>query len=257
MAPRSASVHIANPCAESWASMTPTATGRRCAACQKTVVDFSLKTDSEILEALKQAAGGTCGRFRAEQLARPLRPLAAQVPSRWRAWLAAAVAVWGLREGIGAPARAQAAVEQGPGATERRAAAAPPVVVRGVVVEGIITDSISHERLPGAIILLRGTTVGTYTKADGTFQLPVPDLLSENGPIVLSISYVGYETQQVALPPVTSASAINVALKLSPTFMGEVVIIDYHAAPKLTGPWHPRRFYNWSKYWLTQPFRRG
>ncbi|MGI4885947.1 MAG: hypothetical protein ACRYFR_13385 [Janthinobacterium lividum] len=34
-------------------------------------------SEAEILAALGQAAGRTCGRFRAEQLARPLLPLAA------------------------------------------------------------------------------------------------------------------------------------------------------------------------------------
>ncbi|QKG58368.1 hypothetical protein GKZ68_18075 [Hymenobacter sp. BRD128] len=84
-------VRIPQPCAESWDAMTPTATGRHCAACQKTVVDFTLKTDAEILAALRQASGQTCGRLRADQLARPLVP--ATQPNRWRSWLGAMLAV--------------------------------------------------------------------------------------------------------------------------------------------------------------------
>ncbi|RYY18916.1 MAG: hypothetical protein EOO36_07040 [Cytophagaceae bacterium] len=84
------SIRIAEPCAESWAALTPTGPGRHCAACQKTVVDFTLKTDAEILAYFQQAGGGrTCGRFRVGQLGRPLRPASPVAqPSRWQRWLA-------------------------------------------------------------------------------------------------------------------------------------------------------------------------
>lgn len=76
------------PCPERWAAMTPMAQGRHCAACQKTVVDFTQKTDAEILAYLAQAGrGNTCGRFRREQLGRPLRPVLPAPATRWQAWL--------------------------------------------------------------------------------------------------------------------------------------------------------------------------
>lgn len=100
---------IPQPCHESWAAMLPTATGRHCAACAKPVVDFTTKTDAEILAYLARAAGGrTCGRFAAGQLERPLQRAAPAAPSgRWRAWLAAVAAVWAVREGAGTLATAQ------------------------------------------------------------------------------------------------------------------------------------------------------
>ena len=81
---------IPEPCPASWAAMTPAAGGRYCAACAKTVVDFTSKTDAEILAFFRQAgAGHTCGRFQAEQLGRPLRPARPVVrPSHWQLWLA-------------------------------------------------------------------------------------------------------------------------------------------------------------------------
>ena len=75
--------------------MSPVANGRHRAACQKTVVDFTRKSDAEILAHLARAANGpTCGRFVAGQLERPLQRTAPAAPTRWRVWLA----VWGLRE---------------------------------------------------------------------------------------------------------------------------------------------------------------
>ncbi|WBA40937.1 energy transducer TonB [Hymenobacter canadensis] len=93
-------VHL-QPCSEDWQQMTPTAKGRHCASCQRTVVDFTDKTQAD-LEAARAASpdGRLCGRFRAEQLAPPprLRP-------RLRRFLVALVLVCGLgltsREAIG------------------------------------------------------------------------------------------------------------------------------------------------------------
>ena len=77
------SLTIPQPCHQSWAVMTPAAVGRHCAACEKTVVDFTLKTDAEILAFLAGAVSDhTCGRFAAGQLERPLRRAAPAVPTR-------------------------------------------------------------------------------------------------------------------------------------------------------------------------------
>lgn len=38
-------LNIAKPCREEWQNMTPNELGRHCQNCQKTVVDFSSKTD--------------------------------------------------------------------------------------------------------------------------------------------------------------------------------------------------------------------
>ena len=107
------SLHVPQPCAQNWDAMLPTATGRHCAACAKTVVDFTLKTDAEILAYLARTAGGrTCGRFAAGQLARPLQRAVPVAPAaRWRAWLAAVVAVWAVRESAATEANAQTVIE--------------------------------------------------------------------------------------------------------------------------------------------------
>ena len=110
---RAVFLSVPQPCPENWAAMTPTAAGRHCATCAHTVVDFTLKTDAEILAYLAGAVGArTCGRFAAGQLERPLqRAVPAAPTARWRAWLAAAVAVWGLRAASGVTAQAQTPAE--------------------------------------------------------------------------------------------------------------------------------------------------
>ncbi|UOQ73223.1 hypothetical protein [Hymenobacter cellulosilyticus] len=90
---------IAEPCSQSWAAMTPQGPGRRCAACEKVVIDFTQKTDAEILAVLRAAVGGkqTCGRFGASQLNRPLQLPAPPRAAWWQTAVAATVALLGLR----------------------------------------------------------------------------------------------------------------------------------------------------------------
>ena len=65
-------VDIPQPCDQPWNHMTPDANGRFCHQCEKTVVDFSNKTDREIALILKNNQGKLCGRFQKHQLKRDI-----------------------------------------------------------------------------------------------------------------------------------------------------------------------------------------
>ena len=254
-------IRIPQPCQESWDAMTLVAQGRHCAACQKTVVDFTLKTDAEILAALRQAAGQACGRLRADQLARPLVP-AAQ-PSRWRSWLGAVLALGGVLGSSRVAAQTRGSYYAGPlPAASSPASGVPklpatpvvaplPLSARSaselVTVRGIVFDARTHEPLPGVTILLKATATGTSTNAAGEFELPfMPTAQSAT----ILVSMVGYVHQEKTLP-LTPNSPLQVELLLDTQVLGGLFIIDY----KRPWPWHPRRFFNWSKYWVTKPFR--
>jgi hypothetical protein len=71
MPPNQAKIVLKNPCSENWDSMHPDAAGRFCQSCQKSVIDFSLKTDHEIQVFLKDKQGeALCGRFYIHQVER-------------------------------------------------------------------------------------------------------------------------------------------------------------------------------------------
>ena len=291
---RAVSLSVPQPCSESWAAMSPTATGRHCTACAQTVVDFTLKTDAEILAYLAGAAGGrTCGRFAAGQLERPLQRAAAAAPTaRWRAWLAAAVAVWGVREGSGVVAHAQApaewrarywggpvpsapAVDEEKGTPLRDPATAKHVQITmgaptmaattpahlealtaaPVVLRGVVTDFSNRESIPGVTVYIKGTDIGASTSVDGAFEMTVPLELANTASVRISVSSVGYVTQERLLATKAFGTPQNFCLQADVKgMMGEVVVI-YRPTPP--APWHPRRVYYWGKYWLTRPFRRG
>lgn len=66
-------ISIPKPCHEDWNKMTPDAKGAFCGSCQKSVYDFSQKTDEEIIEVFeKEEKGKVCGRFTPAQLSRPV-----------------------------------------------------------------------------------------------------------------------------------------------------------------------------------------
>ncbi|MFD2932953.1 hypothetical protein [Spirosoma flavum] len=84
---RSLTIQIPQPCHERWADMQPTEQGRFCASCQKTVVDYTLLSDQELVRLLRKASETSCGRFRNEQLDRPLPLSNSGFTPLWRHWV--------------------------------------------------------------------------------------------------------------------------------------------------------------------------
>lgn len=84
-------------------------------------------------------------------------------------------------------------------------------------VSGTVSDA--NGPLPGASVVVKGTTTGTQTDFDGNYTLEV-----SSSDAVLVFSYIGYSTQEVA---VGGRTTINVVLQEDATALDEVVIIGY------------------------------
>lgn len=80
--PKNIHVRIDNPCAENWDQMRPEEQGRFCSSCRKTVVDFSVMSDQEVLSWLTRSSASVCGHFYNDQLNRNLVPPPAK-KGRW------------------------------------------------------------------------------------------------------------------------------------------------------------------------------
>ncbi len=64
-------LQLTKPCHENWNAMTANEQGRYCQSCCKTVVDFSILSDREILAYISGHTGGdTCARVGDDQLNR-------------------------------------------------------------------------------------------------------------------------------------------------------------------------------------------
>ena len=261
-------LRIAQPCPESWSAMTPTGPGRHCAACQKVVVDFSHKTDSEILAYLARAGSSPCGRFRADQLARPLHP-AAPV-SRWRSWLASILAVGGvLGSGRAAAQAGGGYFSAGPTPTVARpaspeagtapvpatpvSAAAPAAPGGPMVLRGVVLEAPSGDRLLGVTVLLKGTTHGVSTDAEGAFVFEL-SAAAANGTLV--VSSVGYTHQELPVASVAGAAPATIKLEADTHVLGgEIAIVGGYSVRK-PWPWYPRALYHRAKYLAMRPFQQ-
>ena len=90
---------------------------------------------------------------------------------------------------------------------------------QGKVVKGKVTDTESNESLPGVNVLIKGTTAGVITDANGDYSINV-----NTDEDVLVFSFVGYATQEVV---VGTRSVIDVSLALDFQSLSEVVVTGY------------------------------
>ena len=80
-------LELPKPCHENWDAMTPTEQGRHCQSCCKTVVDFTMMTDREVIDYMSfYATGNTCGRLNDDQLNRFMHTPPERKPSRKYFW---------------------------------------------------------------------------------------------------------------------------------------------------------------------------
>jgi TonB-dependent receptor len=85
-----------------------------------------------------------------------------------------------------------------------------------VRVTGKITDSSNGETLPGASILIKGSTIGTITEMDGEYSILVPDEQT-----VLIYSFLGFVEQEVT---VGNTRVIDISLQQNTEELEEVVV---------------------------------
>ena len=92
-----------------------------------------------------------------------------------------------------------------------------------VTVTGVVKDK-SGEPIIGANILEKGTANGMITNVDGQYTLKVKDANS-----VLSVSYIGYKTQEIT---VGNKRKIDIILADDTELLDEVVVIGYGTQKK-------------------------
>lgn len=100
------------------------------------------------------------------------------------------------------------------------------IVIQGVTITGKVSESDTNEGLPGANVIVKGTSSGTVTDLDGNYSIEVPD-----GNATIVYSSVGYTTAEVA---VGSRSTIDITLNVDVTSLDEIVVVGYGEQKKAT-----------------------
>ena len=91
------------------------------------------------------------------------------------------------------------------------------LIAQSKTISGIISDA-AGVPLPGATVLLKGTTTGTSTDFNGSYAISVP----EDG--VLVYSMMGFKSQEIS---VTGQSTINITLQEDVSALDEVVVTAF------------------------------
>jgi hypothetical protein len=188
--------------------MTTNEKGRHCMACQKTVVDFTMMSDREILDYISKSSSNICGRVGNDQLHRPI-PISAQVlnasrTSFWKFLLPAVLFTGG--EGFKPkkikfdPIKFSLDDYKVSIKTEdTRWDTSVQVTMMGMmettlvepieIIRGQVFDSATNKPLDGVKIKIAGTKTNT-TSSDGEFQLE--DFIDKKK-IELELTAIGYK----------------------------------------------------------------
>jgi TonB-dependent starch-binding outer membrane protein SusC len=95
-------------------------------------------------------------------------------------------------------------------------------------IKGTVRDKITNETLPGANVLIEGTTSGTITDIDGQYNLDVAP-----GNYIFSVRFVGYVSSQRNIS-IVSGETLTLDWELTPdvTELEELVVVGYGVQQK-------------------------
>jgi CarboxypepD_reg-like domain len=150
-------ISIPEPCNEDWQKMLPHEKGRFCLNCQKTVVDFTNKSNQEIINYLKNHKN-VCGRLNNTQLNKYLKPERNTTIAKWHTYFLSLMAFVGIE-----------------------LAHAQDVKKQNITIKGKVIDKEKYP-IPGvSIVLDRDKKTGAISDADGlfSFEIPQQDSLSK------------------------------------------------------------------------------
>jgi TonB-linked SusC/RagA family outer membrane protein len=93
-----------------------------------------------------------------------------------------------------------------------------PLLAQTTAVTGRVTSSDDGSALPGVSIVIKGSTQGTTTDANGDFRI------SASPSSTLTFSFVGFKSQDVAIG---NRTTVNVALQSDASTLNEVVVTGF------------------------------
>ena len=185
-------LNISNPCSEKFNQFKKTEAGGFCDSCQKEVIDFSSMTQKEIMSYFKNKKGKVCGSFKAPQLTTyTTDTLSAKRLFNFRSGLSFSLLSLGLLSTGYAqtPKQPMVTIQK----DTDRSVNDETKQYKKYTISGVVSEESGP--LPGASILLQGTTVGTETDFDGKFIFP--QKLKKGD--VLIISFIGYEAKKITI----------------------------------------------------------
>lgn len=212
--------------------MTPNERGRHCTKCNKTVIDFSLYSDRELIKFFENTNGNVCGRFNNYQLSNTI--VATEQNNRsffYKLFLGSALASW---LGFGTNANAQDALQtKSPvqsTSTSHKSNATPEnseqsnLQAHSCFVSGTVRDTLdltNHGAVAFANLVVTFDTeqVSTgITDVDGKFRLSIP-LRYLGKKLSLKCQYLGYNDFTFNFIPKEKMPVKEIHLKRAPVIL--------------------------------------
>lgn len=201
-------IKIDRPCSENWESFVKRGLNGFCSKCEKEVVDFTRMSDREIRNYfLNYSNTEVCGRMRRNQQKEYLPSRRSSMFSRFNAGvLTLGSMIFGT---VSVLAQSSDKIEIAPISNDHLINLDPRII------SGKVTDE-NEEGLPGATVIIKGTTKGTLTDIEGNFEIKV------SPEDILVFSFIGFEDQE---RNVGQNSTMNVSLGGGVSLLGEVVML--------------------------------
>jgi hypothetical protein len=210
-------IRVPQPCGENWDDMSPSAGGRHCSSCLKTVVDFTLMSDQEVLFWLTNANRKVCGRFSADQLDRNLLPAPERKRSVWNIWN---FILAGLLVSSKVPAQTKVIVT--PVSQHDKRLLGEPLAVVKIPVQA---DTPKYTVLPPVVVTAYGQSRRTvYDQSRRTVLMgavstvrviTLTDLLKD------TLTFIGFPKKELTLYPNPASRGTAVRLSCPPDLLGE------------------------------------
>lgn len=218
---------ISKPCSEKFNQFNKTKAGGFCNSCQKEVIDFRKMSDSQLMTYFKNKERKTCGYFKTSQLKEYTQINEIRRTSKFKFLRIAAVAFISLTSLHHIQAQEQKPKSE---IVQKSNEISNNKNNKKEVQEKLFSGTILDESgpLPGANIVLKGTSIGTISNFDGEFEFP--KALKEGD--ILVVSFLGYATQNILIGKDQSIVNLVMEEELSCVLMGEVEVNEiYESKP--------------------------
>jgi hypothetical protein len=243
-------IQVPKPCAEDWQTMLPNQAGKFCSNCQKTVVDFTQMSPTDLKDFFLKSQGKVCGRFLNTQLYEPT----ANSPKK-NSWYGAFLATLpGTSLLQTETTKAHTLIEQNEIKPPSKKSS-PNIQSKQsekFTVSGVVLDSVTKEGIPGISIYLKNTNTGTVTDSDGKFTLEYAGDENSNEKPVITFQAVGLKTREIVIEHLNTHALEVQMVEDSSNLSGEVIIAGGACVRHSLS----RRIWNGIKYVFTLRFLR-
>ncbi len=234
-------INITNPCHENWNAMTPVEQGRFCAACAKTVIDFSNMSEQEVLAYFSTAGADVCGRLNAGQLNKTIHE---QSPKRFSWAYAWNMIIAATLFSFNAKGQSKKTTVKKTAVSQKKISVTPQVM--GTVgigqdsplpikngIGGVVLDRKTRQPVSYASITVKGMPYGLAADSAGRFMLRN---IQED---TIRVSALGYEAEEFGIdrgkpeqeiwlqPAAKSLDPVVVQAPVTHTFYGSVGGLSY------------------------------